>query len=249
MISMTCENWPRLEGADIPIYVQIYDIIFQMIQDGILHEGDCLPGENLLAAHWNVSRTTVRIAIRKLEEDGYLYKMQGKRTTVASRTSRFDYGLQWLFNPCLKSCISPVSRIALESNLQQCGIYVAEKLDLNAFSTVMVTVNANYFVDQNLVATSVLMFHNHFLEQRNLSLQDEAALREVLTQGIYRQAIRARCELTSVTREADASEMPDGENALIIEEVLIGADDTPMAYCKYRMSANWYRFAFDRKPI
>ena len=100
---MTCENWPRLEGADIPIYVQIYDIIFQMIQDGILHEGDCLPGENLLAAHWNVSRTTVRIAIRKLEEDGYLYKMQGKRTTVASRTSRFDYGLQWLFNPCLKS--------------------------------------------------------------------------------------------------------------------------------------------------
>ena len=29
---MTCEGWPLLEETNIPSYVQIYDIVFQMIQ-------------------------------------------------------------------------------------------------------------------------------------------------------------------------------------------------------------------------
>ena len=55
---MTCASWPPLEETNIPSYVQIYDIIFQMIQSGELSDGDQLPGENLLAAHWNVLRST-----------------------------------------------------------------------------------------------------------------------------------------------------------------------------------------------
>lgn len=108
---MTCASWPPLEETNIPSYVQIYDIIFQMIQSGELSDGDQLPGENLLAAHWNVSRSTVRTAVRKLEEDGFLYKAQGKRTMVANRTRQLNNGLQWLFNPCVKNCISPITTI------------------------------------------------------------------------------------------------------------------------------------------
>ena len=73
---MDCREMPKLAELNIPYYVQIYDIIYQLIQEEKLKEGDTLPGENILADYWNVSRSTVRMAVRKLEEDGYIYKMQ-----------------------------------------------------------------------------------------------------------------------------------------------------------------------------
>ena len=85
---MDYKEMPQLGDLNIPYYVQIYDIIYQLIQDEKLKEGDSLPGENILAEYWNVSRSTVRMAVRKLEEDGYIYKMQGKKTTVTGQLAR-----------------------------------------------------------------------------------------------------------------------------------------------------------------
>ena len=64
---MDYKEMPQLGDLNIPYYVQIYDIIYQLIQDEKLKEGDSLPGENILAEYWNVSRSTVRMAVRKLE--------------------------------------------------------------------------------------------------------------------------------------------------------------------------------------
>lgn len=246
---MTCENWPLLEDTNVPGYVQIYDIVFQLIQDGALKEGDYLPGENYLAAHWNVSRSTVRAAVRKLEEDGYLYKMQGKRTTVATRTSQFDNGLQWLFNPCIKNCILPISAVSVAPSLQQCGKYLAEKLGYKDTAGIMVKVQTGYFSGERKVASTFLLFHSSMLEKWNILLQEEERLKELITQKIYQYAIRSRIELTAMTIDEEVAEIPGGRNAVIIEEVLIGANDEPIAYCKHWMNANWYRFAIDRKSM
>lgn len=246
---MTCENWPLLEDSSIPGYVQIYDIVFQLIRSGTLKEGDYLPGENYLAAHWNVSRSTVRAAVRKLEEDGYLYKMQGKRTTVATRTSQFDNSLQWLFNPCIKNCIVPISAIGVVPSTQQCGKYLAEKLGYKDTFCMMVKIQAGYYSGERKVASSLLLFPNSMLEKWNLSLKDEEAQQELIAQKIYEYAIRSRIELTAMAIDEDLTEVPGGKNAVIIEEVLIGPNDEPIAYCKHRMNANWYRFAIDRKSM
>lgn len=74
-----CRTLPLLRELNIPCYIQIYDIVYEMISNGILKEGDTIPGENAMAAYWNVSRSTIRLAVRKLEEDGLIYKMQGKK--------------------------------------------------------------------------------------------------------------------------------------------------------------------------
>lgn len=246
---MTCENWPLLENTDVPSYVQIYDIVFQLIQDGVLNEGDHLPGENFMASHWNVSRSTVRMAVRKLEEDGYLYKMQGKRTTVATKTSHFDNGLQWLFNPCIHSCILPITVVNVVPGLQQCGKYVAEKLGYAATSTVMARIRTGYYSSERKVASTIFMFNSNMLEKWNISLKDEEAIKDLVSQKIYQHSIRSRIELTAMALEEEIREIPGGKNAIIIEEVLIGANDEPIAYCKHWMNANWYRFAIDRKSM
>lgn len=251
---MTCEHWPSLEETNIPSYVQIYDIVFQMIQDGGLREGDSLPGENLLAAHWNVSRSTVRAAVRKLEEDGFLYKAQGKRTMVANRTRHLEHGLQFLFNPCIKNCISPITEIRVTSNLQQCGKYVADKLrhvmeSGTTEASVMGAVDAEYFAEGRQVAASILMVHNKLLEQWNILLQDEEQLRTLVSRQIYQRALRSELELTAVVLDGEADELPGGRNVIVLEEIITGEQDEPIAYFKHRLNANWYRFAVDRRPL
>ena len=42
---MDCREMPKLAELNIPYYVQIYDIIYQLIQEEKLKEGDTLPGE------------------------------------------------------------------------------------------------------------------------------------------------------------------------------------------------------------
>ena len=55
-----CRTLPLLRKLNIPCYIQIYDIVYEMISNGILKEGDTIPGENAMAAYWNVSRSTIR---------------------------------------------------------------------------------------------------------------------------------------------------------------------------------------------
>ena len=115
---MDCREMPKLAELNIPYYVQIYDIIYQLIQEEKLKEGDTLPGENILADYWNVSRSTVRMAVRKLEEDGYIYKMQGKKTMITGQLARDREGFQHIANPCFKCCVDQITKTEYTFHVQ-----------------------------------------------------------------------------------------------------------------------------------
>jgi len=68
----------------VPLYVAVYDIIYGLIKNKELSEGDKIPTENFLSEYLAVSRSTVRMAILILQEDGFLYTRHGKGTYVAS---------------------------------------------------------------------------------------------------------------------------------------------------------------------
>ena len=48
---------------------------------------------------------------------------------------------------------------------------------------------------------------------------------------------------------AEEDELPGGGPVVVMEEVLVGGKDEPLAYLKHRLNPNWYRFAVDRKPL
>ena len=86
-----CRTLPLLRELNIPCYIQIYDIVYEMISNGILKEGDTIPGENAMAAYWNVSRSTIRLAVRKLEEDGLTYIFVAHDLSVVEHISDSRY--------------------------------------------------------------------------------------------------------------------------------------------------------------
>lgn len=75
----------RTRIPKVPMYVMVYNIIYNLIQNGEFKEGDQIPTENFWAEHLEVSRSTIRMALVILQEDGILVTQQGKGTFVADR--------------------------------------------------------------------------------------------------------------------------------------------------------------------
>jgi GntR family transcriptional regulator len=67
-----------------PLHHQVYDLILREIKDGELRPGDRIDSEHQLGEKYGVSRTTVKQAIQRLAQSGYVYRLQGKGTFVKS---------------------------------------------------------------------------------------------------------------------------------------------------------------------
>ncbi len=66
----------------VPLYIQISNLILEMIENNKLKEGDLISSENQLVQELGVSRMTVRQAINNLVSNGYLEKKRGIGTFV-----------------------------------------------------------------------------------------------------------------------------------------------------------------------
>lgn len=83
----------RMPSDNAPRYRQLADIVLGAIEQGALLDNQALPSERELAETYQMSRDTVRKAVRFLEERGVIYSDHGRGTFVAPalvrRTSRF----------------------------------------------------------------------------------------------------------------------------------------------------------------
>lgn len=66
-----------------PLYLQLKDILVSQIVDGRLKSGDALPSERQLCEEFNLSRTTVREALRELIQVGMIRTVPGRGAFVA----------------------------------------------------------------------------------------------------------------------------------------------------------------------
>lgn len=68
----------------VPLWLRVESVIRHKIVTGEYRAGECLQGELALAAMFNVSRVTIREALRSLSQDGMVQRIQGKGTFVTA---------------------------------------------------------------------------------------------------------------------------------------------------------------------
>jgi len=73
---------PISAGADEPLYLQLVRALKDEIVSGVYPVGSQLPTEEELRVRFNVSRYTVREALRRLRQDNLVSSRQGAGTTV-----------------------------------------------------------------------------------------------------------------------------------------------------------------------
>ena len=74
-------------SSGMPIYEQIKEQIKESILNDELNEGDMLPSIRQLAADLKVSVITTTRAYTELEQEGYVFNVQGKGCYVAPKDS------------------------------------------------------------------------------------------------------------------------------------------------------------------
>jgi DNA-binding GntR family transcriptional regulator len=76
---------PLDRNGNIPLVYQLGEAIRDKIVRGEYNQGDSIPTEDQLQKFYGVSRTTVRLALAKLVNEGYIRRQQGKGTYVNPR--------------------------------------------------------------------------------------------------------------------------------------------------------------------
>lgn len=70
--------------SPVPLYYQLKESLLQEIQAGTWVTGDKLPTEDEISRQYNISRTTIRQALRDLELNGIVYRQAGKGTFLTN---------------------------------------------------------------------------------------------------------------------------------------------------------------------
>ena len=82
---------PARQRGEQPRYRQLADALIGDISRGRIKVGETIPGEHELVARYQVSRHTVREALRRLDELGLIDRQQGIGTVVRARHSSPSY--------------------------------------------------------------------------------------------------------------------------------------------------------------
>jgi DNA-binding GntR family transcriptional regulator len=71
-----------MKEGELPLHKKVYELLRRHIKEGIYAEGDLLPSENELCGLHNATRPTIRKALDRLANEGFILKQQGKGSIV-----------------------------------------------------------------------------------------------------------------------------------------------------------------------
>jgi GntR family transcriptional regulator len=113
-----------------PLYVQVKQMLLKRIATGSYQIEEKLPSERELAEELNISRMTVREALKALVHEGFIYTRVGKGTYVSNLHYQQDSALT-SFSEQMQKLGKEVSSKVIEFTLEPSTGQVSDKLQVN----------------------------------------------------------------------------------------------------------------------
>jgi GntR family transcriptional regulator len=98
-------------SSHVPIYIQIANQLLEKIFHGDYVSREKLPSENDLAILFNVSRVTIRHALKELEKNQFIYSDKGKGSFVAPLPYKGFFGFDSFSSKCKRLGRIPSSKV------------------------------------------------------------------------------------------------------------------------------------------
>ena len=140
-----------------PLYYQIYDYYKNEIIKEKLAEGDSLPPERELTTIFNVSRSTIRQALKKLEEDNFIYRLPGNGSFVSHKTLKQELSSFYSFYEEVKKVGKVPSSRVISSNIIPLNKELAEIFKIPPTTEIL------YIKRLRLVDNKPLIFEHTYL--------------------------------------------------------------------------------------
>lgn len=237
------------KNVKIPLYVTVYETICQWLREGKYKPGDKLPGENVLAEQFQVSRGTLRQAMLLLQEDGLISNHQGKGNIVLSNQNLESNGLEKVGNPIVDFCVQPIDRVVTSVGFQPPTRKHQEVLKLRP-SSIVAVIDITYYSKEAPVGFAMVYMPHEILDEGRVDLENTDSVYEFYSQLLASNGIHSDTRLRIVharERLADILHIPQGDPLLILEEELYTEYDRPVLSQKLYMGADLYEISLRRK--
>lgn len=230
------------------LYSQVKDKIEKEIKAGIYKIGDSLPSEFQLCKDYDVSRTTVRIALQQLELEGRINKVQGKGTFVSkpkikqSLTSTSKGFADQMLDQGFKPRIALISLKLIPANS-----FLAEQLQMNKNDPIHQLVRLRFADDEPIqYETSYLPWKiAPGLLDDDLQGSLFQLLRSKYGIQIYRTVESIEPALATVEISKHLN-IPAGVPMLSIETVTYNKENTPIEYSSAIFRGDRSKFTVER---
>lgn len=245
---ISLESLPQLPTpvrTDIPLYVQVYDVLYALIRSGQARPGDVLPGENALAAHFGVSRGTIRQAIQYLEEDGLLSKHQGRGSEISDHTDRQDGGLQNTGDVCREFCTVPIIKTDVTWTISGTGSWLSDQLHMPKGS-LMVNFDVTFFGVEGSIALSQRLIPAVWLERCSVDPNSVEEMHAFAVDTVPQLVCKVRAEMMVHTQEIHGVSHSGEIPCFSISEIAYDNEDRAVGHLKNYLRSDCYRLYLRR---
>ncbi len=238
------------EAKSLPLYLQLKQLLKEQIEAGVLKPHDMLPSERELEDRYEISRMTARHALSALEDDGLVYRKQGRGTFVTE--PKIKQGVLKLssFTEEMKSKRIKAGAKVLDVKVLIDDECLSKKLDAGVKEKlVMIQRLRTGNGDPIALETSVL--RRKFCPGiENIDLNDQSLCKTLEDQY---QVYCGRAEQTLQAKLADDFEASvlgiiEGEPTMYMERVSFMEDGvTPIEFVRYTYPGDKYKFYVELK--
>ncbi len=164
------------KNIDIPIHVQLYEIIKEMIESKHLQEGTYLMPEREICKIQNISRMTVNKAILNLVNEGLLERKQGKGTFVAYKKQKYKFQNLKGFTEVMNEKGLKVKNEILSFELDTQSDNVREKLNISNENELIFKIKRLRFIDEDPFAIETVYIPKKMCKDLTEKLVEENSL-------------------------------------------------------------------------
>jgi len=233
-------------------YLSFYNEVKRKIISKEYLEGNMLPSESQFMAKYSISRITVRNALALLEQEGYVYRIQGKGCYVAGNFRQQSLDKIHSYTDMILAAGMIPDRKILDCKVAPSSKKEAALLHLKENDPVFILHRIILADDQPICLTKAILPYARMVDIDKTDFT-EASLYDVL-EDRYGYTV----ERTAMTFEASASDqyvsemlsIPAGTPLLIYNSISYsksGKDEFPIELCESYYLTNKIKYRLDKR--
>ncbi|EPI00891.1 MULTISPECIES: GntR family transcriptional regulator [unclassified Enterococcus] len=231
----------------LPVYIQIHDQLKNEIEKGVWKIGDRLPSERELAAKFNVSRMTLRQAIKNLADEGILERKIGSGTYVASEKVQEKMSGTTSFTEIMKSQNRIPSSKTVSYFLTSPSSSEMEKLSLDKDETILRMERIRY-ADNVPICFEVASIPQKLIEGYSKAEITDSFYHTLEQKGGKKigHANQTISAMLASEQIAEYLEIKRGEAVLRLRQVSYFDDGIPFEYVRTQYVGNRFEFYLEK---
>lgn len=234
----------------VPKYYQIYEKLLEQIRSGDFKEFDRFYSDTELVEKFDVSRGTIREAVKLLIQQGYLRREQGKGTFVTKPTIEQDSDKLMGFTELMKKNDMKPSAKIIEKNLVDPPVNLRNVMELNDEDKLVRLVRVRFGNEQPLIIERSYFVYTFFKPIYDMDLQSNSIF-ELLYKHTNTRLGEARQQITAITAgesEVDLLNVKSGDPLLLMKRLIRTKKGDYFQYSEDVYRSDRINFATTTKP-